>query len=919
MFDLHRHDEFSAFDGFNNADEVAACAAQLGYKSVCTTNHGNTNGLLQTYKGAKKYGLKPILGVEGYFLPVWKEKTRGYHMCLVAKNLKGYENMNRAQYEGEQHRYYNSIWSFETLEKYHEGLICTTACVAGYLAQSILKDEFDKARKFLKKLKKIFGDDLYVEVQPYVISDPGMQERVNVESIKLAKELDIKLILTSDSHRAFKGDFDTYLKMHEIAGHSREWVEGTYNERYMPEYDEMRKRFYKMHKGDFGTNETKILAREMYANLDEIEEKCEDCYLDDLPLLLPKVKGAKGDSFDVLKKRVIVGLKERGKYEKEYIERCKEELKVIKYHGFGDYFLIVADYVNWAKEQGIAVAPGRGSVCNCLVAYALKITEVDSLYFGLDFRRFLRIDKSGLPDIDLDFMPSRRHEVITHICTTYEGKAARIASYGLYKVDNLLNDLAKVCGVGAVQVDEETGKEKFVVDKSELSGIKSFCRSFLDPETEEIDEDKLKALDASVRHYDGLYDGIITHFTKMYRKVRFIGTHAAGVAVTDGDILQYTALRVDKSGDVYTAYDLNDLDSINLVKFDILGLKTEESIADLRASTGVTVDFYKATKDPRIFEEFRKGNTDGVFQFESKTAREILSDIECDCFADVCAANAMNRPAPLSQGMPAQYAENKQNGVDPNSPFFEYTGNTYGTIVYQEQVMLVCVNIGGFEWSEADEVMKILKHTAAQAHGVGGAEKRERRIAELRDKFLSNAVLNGVTKAEASEMFEKMFGYTFNQGHATGYSLIAVEEMFYKVYYPIHYWFAKLKYAKDEKQYRQFCEKAVLDGAVIFLPHVNYSTSNARLRKCEGEQVIQQGLSEIKGVGEKAAAYIVEERKKNGIFISYDDFYDRCKSRLVTTRVISILKEQGALEFSKKKYVNRVTKYNATLYARAAR
>lgn len=917
MFDLHRHDEFSTFDGFNNADEVARCALELGYKSVCTTNHGNTNGLVQTYQAAHKYGLKPILGVEGYFLPKWKEKTRGYHMVLIAKNREGYANMNRAQFEGEKHKYYNPIWSFETLEKYHDGLICTTACVAGYLAKAISADKLEQAERFLKKLKAIFGDDLYIEVQPYAVSEIGLQEKVNVESIKLGRKLGIKCILTSDSHRAFKDDFPTYLKMHEVAGHSTEWVEGTYIDRYMPEYDEMRRRFYKMHKSDFGANETQLLAREMYANLDEIEVKCEDGYLDDLPLLLPKVKGVSGDSFDVLKKRVIHGLKERGKYEKPYVERCKEELRVIKYHGFGDYFLIVADYVNWAKEQGIAVAPGRGSVCNCLVAYALRITEVDSLYFGLDFRRFLRYDKSGFPDIDLDFMPSRRHEVITHICTVYEGKAARIASYGLYKVDNLVNDLAKVCGVGFIEYDEG-GNEVFQIDKQAVSGIKAFCRSLLDPETEQIDESRLTALRADVSRYDDMYAGIITHFTKLYRKVRFIGTHAAGVAVTDGDILEYTALRIDKSGDVYTSYDLNDLDSINLVKFDILGLKTEESIADLRESTGVTVDFYEVTKDPRIFEEFRKGNTDGVFQFESKTARQILADIECDCFEDVCAASAMNRPAPLSQGMPEQYAQNKRNGVDENSIFYKYTGNTYGTVVYQEQVMLVCVEIGGFEWGEADEVVKILKHTAAQAHGVGGAEKREKRISELRKKFLKNAVANGVPKDDAREMFEKMFGYTFNQGHATGYSLISVEEMFYKIYYPIHYWFAKLKYAKDAKQYTQFCEKAVEDGAVIFLPHVNYSTENSRLRMCEGEQVIQQGLSEIKGVGEKAAAAIVEERKRNGIFVSYDDFYDRCKSRLVTTRVISILKEHGALEFSKKVYVKRVTKYNSSLYARAA-
>ena len=233
-FDLHRHDEFSTFDGFGKASEVAEYAKELGYKSVCTTNHGNTNGLIRTWQACKDLDMKAILGVEGYFLPKYKPQERGYHLILIAKNLKGYHNLNAIQYQGDLQKYYNPIWTFDLLEEYHEGLICTSACVAGYLSQCIINDKLDNAKRFIKKMKSIFGEDFYIEIQPYKVSEKGLQERVNVGLIKLAKEMKVKCILTSDSHRVRKEDLETYIKMHQIAGHDEDWVRGTYSDRYMP-------------------------------------------------------------------------------------------------------------------------------------------------------------------------------------------------------------------------------------------------------------------------------------------------------------------------------------------------------------------------------------------------------------------------------------------------------------------------------------------------------------------------------------------------------------------------------------------------------------------------------------------------------------------------------------------------------------
>ena len=897
--DLHRHDEASTFDGFGKAKELAELAKELGHTSLGTSNHGNTNGLVKTYKACKETGIKPILGVEGYFLPKYKPQTRGFHLCIFAKNLKGYSNLNRLQTDGEKQKYYNPIWDFKLLSKYSEGLICTSACVASYSSQCIVNGEIEKAEKYFRKMVEIFGDDFYIEIQPYKVSEEGLQEKINIGLIKIAKKLNLKCILTSDSHRGRKEDFDTYMKMHEVAKHNFDDIESTYGERYMPLPGEMEKRFYKMHKGDFKSKEEcKKFIKEMQRNMDELESKVEDGILDELPLLLPKLSDQ--DSNKVLKEKIIEGLKKRGKYNKKYLKRVKEEYEVIIHHGFADYFLIVADYVRWAKENGIVVGPGRGSVCNCLIAYALGITEVDSLLFDLDFRRFLRKDKKKYPDIDLDFETSRRHEVIEYLINKYPGHAARICSYGLYKVDNLVNDLAKVCGLDTT--GKEISDEEKNIKKSEIAAIKKLINQFVDG-TFLDKESLLNTADAKL--YNKQYDNIINHFCKLFMKLRFIGTHAAGVAITGGDINDYVALRVDKDGNIFTNYDLDDIHEVNVIKFDILGLKTMESLGDERKSTGVTVSYDEIIHDEKIMENFRKGNCDGIFQFEKKTARDILEKIDCDCFDDVVAASSLNRPGPLSLKMPEAYAENKINLEEAKSTgYYEYTKSSYGTIIYQEQIMIIGVEIGGMTWEEADKLVHLKELDE---------EEKERLI----NKFVKNATKKGFSKGEARDLLEKLLVYSFNKGHGVGYSLISVEEMFYKVYYPNEYWFAKLKYAKDDAEYQKFSSKAVEDGAVIFLPHVNYSIEKTKLRKVEGENCLQQGLSEIKDIGEKAAAYIVEERKKNGIFTSFDDFYDRCKCRVVTSRVIEKLKEAGALEFNKKTYLNRVVKYNSALYSRA--
>ena len=913
MFDLHRHSEFSTFDGFGKFSELAVLAKELGYKSLCSTDHGNTNGLVKLYKACKEVGIKPILGCEGYFLPKWKEKTRGYHLILIAKNLEGYKNLNRIQFEGEKQKYYNPIWDFKLLEKYHEGLICSTACVAGYLAQCIIKGERDKAIKFLQKMKSIFGDDFYVEIQPYKISDEGVQEKVNVESIKLAKKLGIKCILTSDSHRGRKDDWDTYLKMHEIAGHDTSFIEATYKERYMPEIPEMAERFCKMHKSDF--KNPKRLAQEMYDALDEIEDKCEAFYLDELKQILPKT--GEGDSYKTLIKHIKEGLKFRGKYNKKYIERAKQELDVIHHHGFEDYFLMVEDYTKWAKDHGIVVGPGRGSACNSIICYALRITEVDSIYFDLEFRRFLMKERKKLPDIDLDFETARRGEVIEYLLSKYEGHSAQVCSYGLYRVDNLIKDLVKVCGL---PTDKTVEQSQLKINKQIISEIKKYITSHV--EEGFLQEDDLRN-DKLYDYYNKNYDNIIKHFLKLYGKVRFIGTHAAGVAITGGNILDYTAIRIDsKTGRYFTNYDLIDVEDIGVIKFDILGLKTMSEIRDCRELTNTPGFDVSMTEDKDVIKAFSEGNCNGVFQLDKPSVQKLLLDIHTNCFNDVVAASAMNRPGPLKQGQPQIYAANKaayEMGEEGTriAALDKYLQKTYGTIIYQEQIMLMAVEIAGMTWDQAHEI----------THYKIGIPKFNWYFEEFYPKYEANFVNGcaklGIPKDMAVDLFKKFYEYSFNQGHSVGYTLVSAEQMYYKVHYPDVFWYSKIKYAGTDADFAKYCENAVKDGAVVLLPHVNRSHVKTSLTKIDGERGIQQGLTAIKGVGDVAAKVIVDERRQNGIFINIDDFIDRLNANpngsKVNKRVRELLIEYGALDFDKKLYFSKVKKYNSALYARANR
>ena len=904
FFDLHRHTEYSLFDGFGKSKDLVVYAKEMGYKALGISDHGTISGLVKHYQACNEVGIKPVLGCEVYFLPSWNKKTeqskRYYHLNLFVKNLQGYKNLCHIMTVANTEQfYYKPIVDFKLLEKYHEGLICTTACIASATSQAILNGNKETAGKLLDKFKAIFKNDLYAEIQPYKIDNKHTQQKVDYTLMHLARERKIKCILTSDSHFGRKEDFDTYCKMHEI-GKTTLDVKNTYSERYMPTENEITERFAVMYKKKFKNS---MQVAEMFVdNMKEIYNKVEDNILDGLQLELPKTEDGKKELLHLVKE----GLKEKGKYNKKYIERCKYELDVINYHGFADYFLIVRDYINWAKERNIAVGKGRGSACNCEIAYAIGITDVDSIKYKLDFSRFMRKEKKALPDIDTDFETPRRQEVIDYVVNKYPNRAVQICSYGLYGVDNLVNDLASVCGLKTKkEVDYYEAEE----NKKKIAEIKSYIKTF--EHDGELDLEALQSSGKQVEEYNEEHDNIIKHFCKMYGKVRYLGKHAAGVAVVGTDISDYTCIimRDRKTGALSSCFDKDDLEHINCTKFDMLGLNTMGELKELEQLTKHRVT-EEEESDTKVLEYFRKGKTEGIFQFEKSTPKKILETIHADCVEDIIAVNALNRPAPLQLKMHEQFAKNKMGGnVDTNTPYYRYTKETYGTMLYQEQTVEVAQKVGHLTPQQSFDMLKIMKK-------VENLHKEEYKpiIAQMKKDFYSGCKSEGMNKEETDSLWASMLIYGFNKGHSTAYALIPIDQMFYKVYYPTEFWYTKIKYAQNDANIYKYSECAVKDGVVVMLPHVNY-TAETSLRTYDGEKVIQQGISTIKGVGEKAAEAIEAERRK-GVFKDYDDFYDRCKGRSVTSRVIDILKEQGALEFNKKRYLSRVVKYNSSLMVR---
>ena len=879
-YDIHRHDQFSLFDGFGKAPDVAKRAKELGYVACGSTNHGNITGLVKHFKACSEQDIIPILGSELYFQPKINHDKKSFHLCIYAMNKDGWKSLNKLITVGNQEEnfYYKNKISFEHLKKYNKGLLCSSACIGGPISDAFVRDKDDIAYKLCEKFVSIFGNRFFIEIQPFELHDQGfgkknLQIKINKKLLKLADDMGLEVICTSDSHFVRKEDFPTYLKLHAIK--NTKIGEG-YSERYMPSKEDIEERIHKYHDEYYNK-----ISHGMKVFLKMIGDSREWFKFEPN---MPEYTDDPQETFRLMKNQCIKFLKEHNKFSKKYQDKLKFEFDVITYHGFQDYFMVVQEYVNWAKSHDIAVGPGRGSAGNSLTNYALGITLVDPVVFDNDFNRFLRKDKKKFPDIDVDFGQDRRNEVIDHIINRYKGKAAQTLTYGMYNVKNLVNDLVKVCGC---------------TDKQEIESIKKYLSKYCNDSENSINLDELKA-DNNFNKFNARYDNIITHFIKMYGQVRYFGTHASSVILCSDDISSAVGLcRI--GGKQKTSFDLHDIEYLGLLKLDILGLSSATQAKQLEKLTGKKFS-YKMLNDPDTIKQFNEDAT-GVFQFETRGSLDLIKLIGIDSFEDVVASVALNRPGPLTLGMHEQYASNKKE-VPTNTPWYKYTKKSFGTLIYQEQAMAIAREIGGYDPSDADKIAKYDANHIPEEEAI-----------KYRKMFVTNAVKNGLEKEQANELFDSMLGYSFNRGHAVAYSMLSAELCYFKAHYPDEFWYITLKNEWNED--KMFRDEAlyIKQGGMIFLPHVN-GPVKYDLIDVDGEKVIQTGLTTIKNVGEKAAQLIYDERIKNGDYKDIDDFIDRCKSRSVTSRVIDALEDNFALCFNEKKWYDQIKKYNISILAR---
>lgn len=871
---LHSHSTYSSYDGFGTPDDRARHVKSIEQTALACTDHGTTSGLIGHYHACKRHGIKPILGVEAYYQPVFtpSPEAKRYHMTILAMDREGYQNLNVLMTLAASETFYRyPIVTWEQLTDHSQGLIVLSGCIAGYIPQQILPGNNEEAERAFVAFKNLLGDRFYGEVMPFQDSDQ-QQAKVNEGILSLAEKYDVKSALTNDSHFTTEADRETHALMFQIKGHS---PEADYSHLYLCEQDQIMGGWYETMSGSRYWDPRPYLKATA-----EIAERC-NVELD-FQEAIPRLEWDKPSDVKLVE-LCKQGLKEKGKYSgpenTHYRERLAYEFEVISTKGYIDYFLLCYDIYQYARENGIAYGFGRGSVCGSLLAYAIGLTNVDPIMFGLSFERFLRPNKTTLPDIDMDFESSRRQEIISYLLAKYAGRAAPISTFGYYKVKNLANDLGKA--LGADDADLKIIKhalERLLTDEDayqleDKSGLHQYLLS--DPELERIDQ---------------TYNNIIRHFSRLFGQVRYVGKHAAGVAITDGPIEQYTALIHTKDG-LQTAYDLNDLGKINVVKIDCLGLATVDVVADVERRIGKQYDIYSLLQDRKTYRAFGAGKVEGVFQFESNTAKDVCKRIKPINMQELIAANAMNRPAPIKLGLLDAYIKGKVGKARKGSHLYQHTQDTYGTLIYQEHVMSLAL-WAGLEWAEIDKLIKgISKKTAGKD--------------VIRAKFIAGCIHNGLKEEDAGKLYDGMTLYLFNKSHGAGYSLMSFYSMFLKLHHPLEYWSAMLRHEQTETKRTAYELEAVRAGIGILLPNVNGKANYDTTIDQDGDSWIRRGLGTIPGIGKSVANSIETAAPYTDKF----DLVGRLPRRVLTSRVMAALEDSGALCFDSQEQHRRSVAY----------
>jgi DNA polymerase-3 subunit alpha len=878
---LHVHTQYSLLDGAIRIGDLLDKCKEYDMDSVAITDHGAMFGALEFYSKAKKAGIKPIIGCELYIAPGdMRERkpvdgTIAYHIVLLAMNHTGYQNLMKlasiAQFEG---FYYKPRIDMEALKENSEGIIALTACLHGQVPYLIGKNDMPGARKKALELYEIFGDRLYFEIQENGLSE---QQKVNEGLMTLGAELGIKLVATNDCH---------YLNREEAHAHELLLciqTGKTINDqnRFKFSTDELYFKSPETMKRSFAYCPAAIATTQEIAARCNLEINFGDYYFPNFPV-------AEGETLEsMFTKACWDGLKARfnemrklGTFtqdtEKTYTERLKTEIDVIVQMGFPAYFLIVADFINWAKDRDIPVGPGRGSGAGSLAAYAMRITNIDPIPYGLIFERFLNIERKSMPDFDIDFCQERRGEVIDYVRQKYGGAehVAQIVTYGSMKARGVIRDVGRALDIPYGEVDKVA---KLIPDQLKMTIKKAMAE---EPKLQEAaDQDPRVAELLSVsKTLEGL--------------ARHTSTHAAGVVVSPGPMTQYLPTCRGSNDETLTQYDMKHTEMTGLIKFDFLGLKTltviDKALKHIKKDIGTDLNIDAIPMDDaKTFDLLCRGDAQGVFQLESSGMRELLVKLAPEQFSDLIALVALYRPGPLDSGMVDDFVETKHRRKTANYPLPEIKHvleETYGVIVYQEQVMKIANILASYSLGDADILRRAMGKKIAE---VMDAEK---------EKFMAGALKNGHPTDKAEYIFDlmaKFAGYGFNKSHSAAYALVAYQTAYLKAHYMPQFMAALLSCDMNNTDkvvlYINECKEHNIE---VLPPDINesikdFSVINDRIRF---------GLAAVKNVGESALDSVIEEREKNGRYASLSDFCNRIDSRRVNSRVIESLIKSGSFD-----------------------
>jgi DNA polymerase-3 subunit alpha len=881
---LHLHTEYSLLDGANRTSELFAMAKQHGMSAVGLTDHGNMFGALEFYRQGKASGIKPILGCELYVAPgsrFDRSSTQGisdasYHLTAIAKNYQGYRNLIKLVTSGYlEGFYYRPRIDKELLAKHRDGLIILSGCLSGEVLNFLASGQEERAREAAIWYKEQFGDGNYfLEVQRH---DLDGETAFNEALMRLGRDLNIPLVATNDCH---------YLRAEDAAAHDVLLCIQTGKSLSDP------KRFA-FSTPDFYFKSPQEMAerfRDIPGAVEQTLAIGEMCHLD-IPLgetHLPRYQVPSGYTLDSylettvyerLQQRLKMGERRGHQLTPEllrlYEQRAAHELRVIQQMGYSGYFLIVWDFIDYAKRQGIPVGPGRGSAAGSLVAYALGITELDPLQYNLLFERFLNPERVTLPDIDIDFCQERRDEVIEYVTQKYgKENVAQIITFGTMMAKAVLRDVGRTLDIPYGEVDRIA---KLVPNRLNITLADALKE---EPKLREIEQQggQMTRLISTAQALEGL--------------IRHASTHAAGVVISPEPLTEYLPLYKGNKGEVVTQYAMEDIEQLGLLKMDFLGLRT---LTVLHNTLRLIQDSYRteitlegiALDDAKTYQLLSEARTFGVFQLESQGLRDILRKLKPTVFEDVIALVALYRPGPLGSGMIDDFIQRKHGKakVEYLLPELEpILKETYGIIVYQEQVMQIASTIAGFSLGNADLLRRAM------------GKKKPEVMAEQREAFLKGAIEHGFDQKKAEELFELMAyfaGYGFNKSHSAAYALIAYWTAYLKTHYPRAYMAALLtsEVQNTDKVIRYINESREM-GISILSPDVNDSYRDFRV---VGEP-IRFGLAAVKNVGDNAIEAIIAAREEGGPFSSLFEFCQRVNLKIVNRRVIESLIKCGAFD-----------------------